>query len=103
MRLDMGNKAVDSFIAGVMQSLDRNVNSVGAAAVAARTAVKLFNPLGWTRREVIRIPVNGANVKVVDGAGRAVQSQVNPVPAYSLDKGARTELPLLLQLSHRPT
>jgi hypothetical protein len=102
MRLDMGNKAVDSFIAGVMQSLDRNVNSVDAAA-AARTAVKLFNPLGWTRREVIRIPVGGANVKVVDGAGRAVQSQVNPVPAYSLDKGTRTELPLLLQLSHRPT
>jgi hypothetical protein len=101
MRLDMGNKAVDSFITGVMRSLDQTVNSVGAAA--ARTAVKLFNPLGWTRREVIRIPVGGANVKVVDGAGRAVQSQVNPVPAYSLDKGARTELPLLLQLSHRPT
>ncbi len=84
VRLDMGNKAVDSFISTVMQSLDGNS---AEPAAAARTAVKLFNPLGWTRKEVLRIPVNSANVKVVDSAGRTVISQVNPVPAYSLDRG----------------
>jgi hypothetical protein len=80
----MGNKAVDSFISTVMQSLDGNS---AEPAAAARTAVKLFNPLGWTRKEVLRIPVNSANVKVVNSAGRTVLSQVNPVPAYSLDRG----------------
>jgi len=82
-RLDMGNKAVDNLISTVFQALDREADS--GQAPNARTAVRLFNPLGWARRDVVRITVSSSNVKVVDGAGRSIPSQLNPVAPFSLD------------------
>ncbi|GMH25687.1 hypothetical protein Nepgr_027530 [Nepenthes gracilis] len=46
--------------------------------------VVVYNPLGWNREEVIRIPVYFDKVLVTDFEGREVESQILPVTDSSL-------------------
>lgn len=116
-RLDMGNQAVKSLITTIYKGIDSQSTAsaqpllVGNAHIlltglafttaATRTAVKLFNPLGWTRKEVVRIPINSTSVKVMDAAGNLVPSQINPVPSYSIDK--RTHSARCVESRQRPS
>ncbi|KAK4417955.1 Alpha-mannosidase [Sesamum alatum] len=43
-----------------------------------------YNPLGWRRVEVIRIPVSSQNIVVLDSAGREIESQLLPLSNFSL-------------------
>ncbi|KAK7350740.1 hypothetical protein VNO77_09651 [Canavalia gladiata] len=42
-------------------------------------AVVVYNPLGWKREDVIRIPVVNENVIVRDSSGKEIQSQLLPI------------------------
>ncbi|XP_057982566.1 alpha-mannosidase At3g26720 [Malania oleifera] len=42
-------------------------------------AVVVYNPLGWKREEVIRIPVSSEQVIIQDSDGREIQSQLLPL------------------------
>lgn len=42
--------------------------------------VVVYNPLGWKRDDVIRIPVANENVVVRDSSGKEIQSQLLPIP-----------------------
>ncbi|WJX41060.1 alpha-mannosidase [Trifolium repens] len=42
--------------------------------------VVVYNPLGWKREDVIRIPVANENVVVRDSSGKEIQSQLLPIP-----------------------
>ncbi|KAL4634651.1 hypothetical protein ACB092_04G215900 [Castanea dentata] len=41
--------------------------------------IVVYNPLGWTRNDVIRIPVINENVAVWDSSGKEVESQLLPL------------------------
>ncbi|KAF2301804.1 hypothetical protein GH714_029449 [Hevea brasiliensis] len=41
--------------------------------------VVVYNPLGWKREEVIRIPVSSEKVVVQDSSGREIESQLLPI------------------------
>ncbi|CAJ1974897.1 unnamed protein product [Sphenostylis stenocarpa] len=41
--------------------------------------VVVYNPLGWKREDIIRIPVVNENVVVLDSSGKKVQSQLVPI------------------------
>ncbi|KAL4634653.1 hypothetical protein ACB092_04G216100 [Castanea dentata] len=41
--------------------------------------IVVYNPLGWTRKDVIRIPVINENVAVWDSSGKEVESQLLPL------------------------
>ncbi|MED6211149.1 hypothetical protein PIB30_070832 [Stylosanthes scabra] len=41
--------------------------------------VVVYNPLGWKREDVIRIPVVSENVAVRDSSGKEIQSQLLPI------------------------
>ncbi|KAL0377240.1 UNVERIFIED_CONTAM: Alpha-mannosidase [Sesamum radiatum] len=43
-----------------------------------------YNPLGWRRVEVIRIPVSSENLVVLDSTGREIESQLLPLSNVSL-------------------
>ncbi|KAL8108947.1 alpha-mannosidase At3g26720-like [Apium graveolens] len=47
--------------------------------------VIVYNPLGWKREEVVRIPVSSKEVVVQDSAGREIVSQLLPLTNYSLN------------------
>ncbi|KAI3457771.1 hypothetical protein Pfo_014434 [Paulownia fortunei] len=42
-----------------------------------------YNPLGWKREEVIRIPVSSENLVVLDSNGREIESQLLPLSNIS--------------------
>ncbi|OIW19935.1 hypothetical protein TanjilG_30849 [Lupinus angustifolius] len=42
--------------------------------------VVIYNPLGWKREDVIRIPVANEKVVVRDSSGKEIQSQLLPIP-----------------------
>ncbi|GAU38122.1 hypothetical protein TSUD_318090 [Trifolium subterraneum] len=44
--------------------------------------IVVYNPLGWKREDVIRIPVANENVVVRDSSGKEIQSQLLPIPDY---------------------
>ncbi|XP_047167548.1 probable alpha-mannosidase At5g13980 isoform X2 [Vigna umbellata] len=44
--------------------------------------VVVYNPLGWKREDIIRIPVVNENVGVLDSSGKRVQSQLVPIPDF---------------------
>ncbi|KAL6960359.1 alpha-mannosidase [Sarracenia purpurea var. burkii] len=46
--------------------------------------IVVYNPLGWSRDEAIRIPVSTEGVIVLDFAGREVESQLLPISNASL-------------------
>lgn len=46
--------------------------------------VVAYNSLGWTREDVIRIPVINDNVTVKDSSGKAIESQMLPIVNASL-------------------
>ncbi|QCE14629.1 lysosomal alpha-mannosidase [Vigna unguiculata] len=46
--------------------------------------VVIYNPLGWKREDIIRIPVVNENVGVRDSSGKKVQSQLVPIPDFFL-------------------
>ncbi|XP_065866110.1 alpha-mannosidase At3g26720-like isoform X1 [Euphorbia lathyris] len=46
--------------------------------------VLAYNPLGWKREEVIRIPVSMENVVVHDSSGKAIASQLLPISNTTL-------------------
>ncbi|KAI4336391.1 hypothetical protein L6164_014924 [Bauhinia variegata] len=46
--------------------------------------VVVYNPLGWKREDVIRIPVINKNVVVRDSSGKEIQSQLLPLVKASL-------------------
>ncbi|KAI5651043.1 hypothetical protein M9H77_37048 [Catharanthus roseus] len=46
--------------------------------------VVAYNPLGWERDDVIRIPVSSAELIVKDSDGREIESQLIPMPNASL-------------------
>ncbi|XP_022736308.1 probable alpha-mannosidase At5g13980 isoform X1 [Durio zibethinus] len=46
--------------------------------------VVVYNPLGWKREDVIRIPVIDENVIVKDSEGKEIESQLLPLPNASL-------------------
>ncbi|CAI0418451.1 unnamed protein product [Linum tenue] len=41
--------------------------------------VVVYNPLGWNRTDIIRIPVNDSSLVVTDSSGKAIESQFVPV------------------------
>ncbi|PIN24225.1 Glycosyl hydrolase, family 38 - alpha-mannosidase [Handroanthus impetiginosus] len=43
-----------------------------------------YNPLGWKREELIRIPVSSDNLVVLDSAGKEIGSQILPLSNFSL-------------------
>ncbi|KAL4583070.1 hypothetical protein LXL04_007634 [Taraxacum kok-saghyz] len=47
--------------------------------------VVVYNPLGWKREEVVRIPVSSHELIVVDSNGREVESQLVPIFNASLN------------------
>ncbi|CAK9166161.1 unnamed protein product [Ilex paraguariensis] len=46
--------------------------------------IVVYNPLGWKREEVIRIPVSSERISVLDPAGKEVESQLLPISNVSL-------------------
>ncbi|GAV60191.1 Glyco_hydro_38 domain-containing protein/Glyco_hydro_38C domain-containing protein/Alpha-mann_mid domain-containing protein [Cephalotus follicularis] len=46
--------------------------------------VVIYNPLGWKREDVIRIPVMNENVTVSDSGGNKIESQLLPLLSASL-------------------
>ncbi|XP_059645280.1 alpha-mannosidase At3g26720 isoform X3 [Cornus florida] len=46
--------------------------------------VVVYNPLGWKREEVIRIPVSTEGIVVLDSGGRVIESQLLPLSNASL-------------------
>ncbi|GFQ01122.1 alpha-mannosidase [Phtheirospermum japonicum] len=46
-------------------------------------AIIAYNPLGWKREEVIRIPVSSENLVVLDSSGREIESQLLPLSNFS--------------------
>ncbi|KAI9114327.1 hypothetical protein K1719_014555 [Acacia pycnantha] len=46
--------------------------------------VVVYNPLGWKRENVIRIPVISENVEVRDSSGKEIEAQLVPILNYSL-------------------
>ncbi|KAF7840227.1 putative alpha-mannosidase [Senna tora] len=46
--------------------------------------IVVYNPLGWKREDVIRIPVINENVGVRDSSGKEIQSQLLPILNASL-------------------
>ncbi|XP_057870116.2 alpha-mannosidase isoform X2 [Cryptomeria japonica] len=42
-------------------------------------AIVLYNPLGWKRNEVIKIPVTNTTLEVLDSIGNKIQTQIVPV------------------------
>ncbi|KAH9791608.1 alpha-mannosidase [Citrus sinensis] len=46
--------------------------------------VVIYNPLGWKREEVVRIPVSSEKVIVKDSGGRTVESQLLPLSNATL-------------------
>ncbi|EPS72012.1 hypothetical protein M569_02745, partial [Genlisea aurea] len=45
--------------------------------------IVVYNPLGWTREEVVRIPVSTENVVVLDSTGSEIESQLLPASNFS--------------------
>ncbi|KAL2500188.1 Glycosyl hydrolase family 38 protein [Abeliophyllum distichum] len=43
-----------------------------------------YNPLGWKRKEIIRIPVSSERLIVLDSAGKEIESQLLPLSNVSL-------------------
>ena len=64
----------------------RNVSSCDASAAAptAPVSVVVYNPTGWDRKEVLRVPVGDASVQVTAPSGDVVTSQVVAVPAATV-------------------
>jgi hypothetical protein len=48
---------------------------------ADKLSVVLYNSLGQTRTEVIRIPVSSPDVMVVDASGKTITFQIQPLPS----------------------
>ncbi|XP_022991108.1 probable alpha-mannosidase At5g13980 isoform X2 [Cucurbita maxima] len=46
--------------------------------------VVIYNPLGWTRRDIIRIPVISEDVAVKDSEGKVIESQLLPLTDASM-------------------
>lgn len=46
--------------------------------------VVIYNPLGWKREDIIRIPVKNDNVVVRDNEGKEIESQVLPISDVQL-------------------
>ncbi|KZV46217.1 lysosomal alpha-mannosidase-like [Dorcoceras hygrometricum] len=49
-----------------------------------KLAVLVYNPLGWKRTEIVRIPVVNENVNVRDAAGQLILSQLIPIVNASI-------------------
>lgn len=47
--------------------------------------VVVYNPLGWKREEVVRIPVSSQEIIVLDSGGRELESQLLPIFNASLE------------------
>lgn len=45
-----------------------------------------YNPLGWKREDIIRIPVSSENLVVRDSAGKQIESQLIPISNISLPR-----------------
>ncbi|KAK8799640.1 hypothetical protein WA158_006188 [Blastocystis sp. Blastoise] len=48
--------------------------------------VILFNNVAWKREQTVRVVVPRKDIEVVDGEGKKIQSQINELPDYSIDK-----------------
>ncbi|XP_047949898.1 probable alpha-mannosidase At5g13980 isoform X2 [Salvia hispanica] len=48
-------------------------------SVGKKLAVLVYNPLGWKRTSVVRIPVINENLSVSDSAGKLILSQLLPI------------------------
>ncbi|KAL8230467.1 hypothetical protein R6Q57_000250 [Mikania cordata] len=49
-----------------------------------KLAVVIYNPLGWKRSDVIRLPVVNENIAVYDSSGKQVDSQLLPIVKESI-------------------
>ncbi|XP_047310058.1 alpha-mannosidase At3g26720-like [Impatiens glandulifera] len=58
--------------------------SEAALSDGKNLVVVVYNPLGWKRKEVIRIPVSTESIVVLDSSGREVTSQIVPLSNVSL-------------------
>lgn len=47
--------------------------------------VVVYNPLGWKREDIVRVPVNNENTVVRDSNGKVVQSQLIPLSDVQLE------------------
>nr|XP_043614554.1 alpha-mannosidase At3g26720-like isoform X2 [Erigeron canadensis] len=59
--------------------------SEAALADGKSLVVVLYNPLGWKREEVVRIPVSSTELVVIDSAGKEIESQLLPIFNISLN------------------
>nr|GMC73704.1 probable alpha-mannosidase At5g13980 [Ipomoea batatas] len=53
-------------------------------SIGKELVIVVYNPLGWKRTDVVRIPVTSENVNVWDSTGKEVESQVFPVVDASI-------------------
>lgn len=44
-----------------------------------KLAIVVYNPLGWTRNEVVKIPVSSSAFEILDSNGRKIQAQFVPI------------------------
>ncbi|KAH9288551.1 hypothetical protein KI387_032668, partial [Taxus chinensis] len=51
--------------------------------VGRSLVVVIYNPLGWTRKEVIKIPVSSSAMEVLDSDGKKIQAQFVPIDSAS--------------------
>ncbi|KAG8660242.1 alpha-mannosidase-like isoform X2 [Manihot esculenta] len=45
------------------------------AGVGKSLVIVVYNPLGWNRTEIVRIPVNDANLVISDSSGKTIEAQ----------------------------
>ncbi|XP_073146127.1 probable alpha-mannosidase At5g13980 [Henckelia pumila] len=53
-------------------------------SLGKKLAVLVYNPMGWKRTEIVRIPVFNENVNVRDAAGQSILSQLIPIVDASI-------------------
>ncbi|GMH06556.1 hypothetical protein Nepgr_008396 [Nepenthes gracilis] len=47
--------------------------------------VVAYNPLGWSRNDTVRIPVNGRNIVVQDSVGNVIEAQYNDIENVTIN------------------
>ncbi|KAK3003363.1 hypothetical protein RJ639_020183, partial [Escallonia herrerae] len=99
MRISMGYTEAEKMVASSLAFLTESRSSAGhcpllnisycppseaALSNGKSLVVVVYNPLGWKREEVVRIPVSSHAIIVLDSGGREIESQLLPLSNASL-------------------
>ncbi|KAK2968814.1 hypothetical protein RJ640_028207 [Escallonia rubra] len=99
MRISMGYTEAEKMVASSLAFLTESRSSAGhcpllnisycppseaALSNGKSLVVVVYNPLGWKREEVVRIPVSSHAIVVLDSGGREIESQLLPLSNASL-------------------